>query len=161
MCGKAELPWSVSNPDCTNPCKLPRKLIRIKTGVAWSLPSVQVLGRSTFQVWLCVLNAFAWLTKSPGSNLYLICAFGWAHAAGDPLMLKNHTTYGTAAQTGNLNSALAMSLLDLALICSIILRKFSDPFFMPSYFEKYHFPIPCAWKRVVIEEQMSDLVPAW
>lgn len=55
-------------------------------------------------------------------------------------MLKNYTTYGTAAQTGNLNSALATSLLDLALICSFILRKFSDLFLMLSYFEKYPFP---------------------
>lgn len=74
-------------------------------------------------------------------------------------MLRNYTTYGTAAHTGNLNSALAISLLDLALICSIILRKFCDLFFMPSYFEKYHFPVPCAQNRVVIEEPMSDLVP--
>lgn len=31
---------------------------------------------------------------------------------------------------------------------------------MPSYFEKYRFPVPCVWKWVVIEEQMSDPVPA-
>lgn len=74
-------------------------------------------------------------------------------------MLKNYTTYGTAAQTGSLNSALATSLLDLALICSFILRKFCDLFLMLSYFEKYRFPVPCAWNQVVIEEQMSDLVP--
>lgn len=78
--------------------------------------------------------------KSPGWNMYLACAFGWARAAGTPLMLKNYTTYGTAAQTGSLNSALATSLLDLALICSFILRKFSDLFLMLSYFEKYPFP---------------------
>lgn len=76
-------------------------------------------------------------------------------------MLKNYMTDGTAAQTGNLSSALAISLLDLALICSIILRKFCDPFFVPSYFEKYHFPVPCARKQVVIEEPMSDLLPAF
>lgn len=75
-------------------------------------------------------------------------------------MLKNYTTDGTAAQTGNLSSALTISLLDLALICSIILRKFCNLFFMPSYFEKYQFPVLCARKRAVIEEQMSDLVPA-
>lgn len=75
-------------------------------------------------------------------------------------MLENYTTYGTAAHTGNLNSALAISLLDLALICSFILRKFYDLYFMPSYSEQYHFPVPCARKRAVIEEQMSDLVPA-
>lgn len=44
-------------------------------------------------------------------------------------MLENYLTYGIAAQTGNLNSALAISLLDLALTCSIILRKFCDLFY--------------------------------
>lgn len=50
-------------------------------------------------------------------------------------MLKNYTTDGTAAQTGNLSSALAISLLDLALICSIILRRFSDFFYAFLFWE--------------------------
>lgn len=149
-----------SNPDCTNPCELPRQLIRIKPGVAWSLPSVQVLGRSRFQVWLCVFNAFAcltqesWLKSVPGS------CFWMGSCCRRSLDAQKLHSIWSCCSDWEPNSALATSLLDLALICSIILRKLCDLFLMPSYFEKYHFPVPCARKRVMIEEQMSDLLPA-
>lgn len=77
-------------------------------------------------------------------------------------MLKNYTTDGTAAQTGNLSSALAISLLDLALICSIILRRFSDFFLCLPILRSItsQFPVHGSGRRLKSKCLIWSL-PAW
>ena len=53
---------------------------------------------------------------SLGVKLYQTPAAGWFCVAGDPLMLENYIMWGTAAETSDLNSTVAINLLTFSLI---------------------------------------------